>query len=226
MARSWLRVLCPLSFILFVAHPVLGQSAGTPRMRVGVSAGADALPVSVRDACGSAVALEGGSVLSVRVSARLLGPVGLEARAGVHSGKGGVCVHQNQADGGLPTNPPLTLVSQYSTAAPKPYRSLDVKLRLNLDDAGHEVITVGPGILAGGPFYWSGAARYLWGRTARYGLEMDVMAIRVPWTTQTIEVYQNPNDPGQLLFGAPRLEPFERWQLGFAVSAVLELPIP
>lgn len=225
MARSWLRVLCPLSSVLLVAHPVLAQNAGTPRMRVGVSAGADALPVSVRDACGSAVALEGGSVLSVRVSARLLGPVGLEARAGVHSGKGGVCAHQNQADGGLPTNPPLTLFYQHSTATPKPYRSLDVRLRLSLDDADHALIAVGPGILTGGPFYWSGAARYLWGRTARYGLEMDVMAIRVPWMTERTDVYENPSDPSQLLFGTPQLEPFKRWQLGIAVSAVLELPI-
>lgn len=225
MVRSWLRVLCPLSSILFVAHPVLGQNGGTARIRVGVSAGADALPASIRDACGSDLALEGGSVLSVRASARLLGPVGLEARAGVHDGSSGPCVHQNQASGGLPFNPPLTLVSQYSTVAPKPYRSLDVKLRLSLDAAGHEVITVGPGILAGGPFYWSGSARYLWGRTARYGLEMELMALRVPWTTRKLEVYQNPNDPTQLLFGAPQLESFKRWQLGIAVGAVLELPI-
>jgi hypothetical protein len=225
MARSWLRVLYPLSSVLFVAHPVLGQSAGTPRIRVGVSAGVDALPASIRGACGSDLTLEGGGVVSVRASARLLGPVGLEARAGVHDGNSLDCVNPNQADGGLPTNPPLTLVSQYSTATPKAYRSLDVRLRLSLDDAGHAMITVGPGILAGGPFYWSGSARYLWGRTARYGFEMELMAIRVPWTTETTDVYENPSDPSLLVFGDPQLKPFKRWQLGIGVSAVLEVPI-
>jgi hypothetical protein len=232
MARWWVTVLYPLSAVLLVSHSVAAQDPGRARVRLGASVGTDALPAPLRlsASCasdrGSDLGVQGGWVASLRASVRLRGRVGLEGRAAVHSGASYECANANAADAGIPVPipSPRPLVWERSAAASKAYRSLDARLRVDLDHEDRAVFAVGPGILLDGPFYWSGSLRYLWGRTKRVGAELEVQALHTPWTKDEGAVYPDPANPSQLLYTLLRSTTFKRWQTGVALSVVFEMP--
>jgi hypothetical protein len=230
MARWWMMVLCPLSAVLLLSHSITAQNPGRARVRFGASVGTDALPAPLRlsASCGSDrgsdLGVQGGWVASLRASVHLWGPVGLDGRAAAHSGASYECANPNAADAGIPVGSSATVVWERSTAASKAYRSLDAKLRVDLDHEDRAVFAVGPGILLHGPFYWSGSLRYLWGRNKRVGAELEVQALHTPWAKDEGALYPDPANPSQLLYMLLRSTTFKRWQTGVALSVVFEMP--
>jgi len=222
--------LCSLSAVLLLSHSIAAQDPGGARLRLGASVGMDALPAPLRGSAtcasdrGSELGVQGGLVASLRASVHVRGPVGVEGRASAHSGSGLECANLNAADGAVPAGLWAPVVSERSSAASKAYQSLDARLRVDLDAEGRAVMAAGPGVLLGGPFYWSGSLRYLWGRKTRIGTELEVLALHTPWTKDEGALYPDPAHPGQLLYDLMRTTTFKRWQTGVTVSVVVEVP--